>query len=298
MSKNSTPTQEGLGTLERPRYFPGLLLEDEDLTAGVEYTRNLMRLLFRSLFGCGVICGLTVEGKVCGTKLTLTVNRGLALDCLGNPIEIPRSQPIEYERKCDDTFPPLYVLICYVEKCCRPRDVSCSTDDDSQFRHTRSMDGYMIQLHTKLPECACYCSSKDDMPPTPTGHGCCDEHTANGTPGAQGANATGGTEGANGTTGAAGAYATAPATPTNEQEERRRTERCDCFAKHMAAECACDCGCKCVLIAKVTVDGEKVLSDDRRRLIRPIPVGYQDCLPYTRPPKTPPAPQPTGNGPS
>src|SRR6266511_3754463 len=92
-------SHQGLSTLERPRYSAGLLLEDEDLTASVEYTRNMMRLMFRSLFGCGVICGLDVEAKlICnGRKLSVMIGNGVALDCLGNPIEIPKAQTIEYD---------------------------------------------------------------------------------------------------------------------------------------------------------------------------------------------------------
>ena len=52
-----------------------MLLEDEDLNAGVSYTRDLTRILFKSLFGCGVICGLVVGAKrTCnGGKLEITV---------------------------------------------------------------------------------------------------------------------------------------------------------------------------------------------------------------------------------
>ena len=53
----------GSSTLVRPRFSPGLLLRDDDLKVGVDYTRELSRLMFRSLFGCGVICGLKVEAS-------------------------------------------------------------------------------------------------------------------------------------------------------------------------------------------------------------------------------------------
>ena len=45
------------------------------------YTRELSRLMFRSLFGCGVICGLVVKPEPkCGQD-SITVACGLALDC-------------------------------------------------------------------------------------------------------------------------------------------------------------------------------------------------------------------------
>src|SRR4051794_19866432 len=75
--------------LERPRYSSGLILEDRDLTAAVEYTRDLNRLLFRNLFGCGVICGLIVKvDEHCG--LRVTVGAGLALDGCGDAVQVPK----------------------------------------------------------------------------------------------------------------------------------------------------------------------------------------------------------------
>src|SRR5438477_12454528 len=95
-------SQDDLSSLQRPRFSPGLLLEDEDLNAGVNYTRDLTRLLFKSLFGCGVICGLQVKARpTCkGSRLEITVPKGLAFDCLGNPLEVPVSQTFEYNPDC------------------------------------------------------------------------------------------------------------------------------------------------------------------------------------------------------
>ena len=86
----------GSSGIERPLFSPGLLLEDEDLTAGVNYTRELSRLLFRSLFGCGVICGLEVKGELfCKRQqLRVTVGPGLALDGAGNPMQVTKSVPL------------------------------------------------------------------------------------------------------------------------------------------------------------------------------------------------------------
>ena len=49
--------------LVRTRFEQGMLLQHDDLNQMIEYTQNLSRLMFRSLFGCGVICGLVVETK-------------------------------------------------------------------------------------------------------------------------------------------------------------------------------------------------------------------------------------------
>ena len=53
----------GTSILMSPRFSPGLLLRDDDLNQGVDYTRDLSRLLFRTLLGCGVVCGLKVTSE-------------------------------------------------------------------------------------------------------------------------------------------------------------------------------------------------------------------------------------------
>ena len=152
-------SQQGLSSLQRPRFEPGLLLEDEDLTAGVDYTRDMVRLMFRSLFGCGVICGLKVEGRlICNnSQLEITIGKGLALDCMGDLIQIPKAQTLRYDPECEPLPPKIWVAVCYIEKCCRPRDISCSPDDDSHVVHTRTHGGFEIRLYSQMPECACSC---------------------------------------------------------------------------------------------------------------------------------------------
>src|ERR1700754_1738163 len=107
MSTNATKIFTGNATLVRPRFSPGLLLRDDDLTQGVAYTRDLSRLLFRSLFGCGVICGLKVGQPTvkCG-KLEIAVEAGVALNCCGDPIEVPDGQPpISVDPTCGAPLP-------------------------------------------------------------------------------------------------------------------------------------------------------------------------------------------------
>src|SRR5438874_7512870 len=93
MAKEEYVSGRDVSVLERPRYTAGLLLEDTDLTAAVKYTRDMSRLLFRSLFGCGVICGLDVTALLTcnGSKIEVTVASGIALDCSGNPIYVPKA---------------------------------------------------------------------------------------------------------------------------------------------------------------------------------------------------------------
>jgi hypothetical protein len=82
---NTTPktlaTHKALSTLVRPKFGPGMLLEHGDLELLPAYTRELNRMMFRSLFGCGVVCGLRVDASEHCGKVRVTVECGLAIDC-------------------------------------------------------------------------------------------------------------------------------------------------------------------------------------------------------------------------
>lgn len=166
-----------VGLLERPRYSPGLILEDSDLTSAVDYTRELNRLLFRSLFGCGVICGLKVTvGGDCG--LEVSVSPGLALDGCGDPLHLTGPANIKLGRKegvlpePGKDGPPervrdFWVIACATEKQCAPRELVCDGDDlDGLRQPTRTRLGVEISVGFEPPECVCGCrkfDAKDDQ---------------------------------------------------------------------------------------------------------------------------------------
>jgi hypothetical protein len=151
------------GTLERPRYSPGLILQDTDLTAAVDYTRNLNRLLFRSLFGCGVICGLEVSviKDECGMKVF--VEPGLALDACGNAIEVARKISMTIDkRKIDLTstgaaeIKNLWVLLRNKDKPCAPRGVVCDVDEEEiPVQTTRVQSCAEVTIVADMPKCMC-----------------------------------------------------------------------------------------------------------------------------------------------
>lgn len=254
----------GTSSLLPPEFSPGQLLEDDDLNAGVTYTRDLSKLLFRSLFGCGVICGLKVTGaQACPGKLEITVAKGLALDCLGNPIELQKDVVIEYAPECADLQYPVWVVVCYKESCCRPKDVSCSQDDNAAPRPTRVQSGYEVRLCATLPCCACRCPGSDDKPAPPPTDGCCDD--------------------------------TPPPAPASASIQNTALTSdgciCPCYLPHFNGECECGCNCCCVVVGKVTglpttdSKGNSIPMADRSatvdctmvRRIRPMLNGYFQC---------------------
>ena len=159
-ANNVCSTGKGLSTLVRPRFGPGMLLQHDDLEQLSTYTREINRLMFRSLFGCGVVCGLVVEPtENCG-KVCVTVGAGLALDCCGNPVYVPKKISVAVDENCDPNLkPPLYVLLCGTTKCCAPRTSMCVTDDDEMSSQcTRERDAFEIRIVQERPKCACGCA--------------------------------------------------------------------------------------------------------------------------------------------
>jgi hypothetical protein len=289
--KKAYASQQGLSTLERPRYSAGLLLEDDDLTAAVSYTRNMMRLMFKSLFGCGVICGMDVTAQLTcnGTEVAVTVGKGVALECLGDPIEIPKAVTVTYDTDCDPMPEWLWVTVCYVEKCCRPKDVSCSPDENGQIVQTRERDGFEVRVYPKRPHCACSCEPPEVGGKRRKGD-CCDdeeeeeEDTATATAAAPSTPTA--TAAAAGSVAARAALAEelaahGPELANMVPEERtarirtilenaanqpaagtpgrtptptprpRMPELCDCYQEHFDGKCACGCCCPCVLVGKI-----------------------------------------------
>jgi hypothetical protein len=156
----STRPVTGLSALVRPKFEPGMLLQHDDLDQLGTYTRDLSRLLFKSFFGCGVVCGLVVESVCEDGKAVVKVAAGLALNCTGDPIAVPSNDhsilipPRDTTKKNDDLR---YVLLCPHKKSCFPRTSMCASDDDdggSQF--TRDREGYEIKVVVDKPTC-CLC---------------------------------------------------------------------------------------------------------------------------------------------
>lgn len=152
-------TATGMSLLTAPKFGPGMLLQDDDLEHLSKYTQELSRLMFRSLFGCGVVCGLVVRAVVeCG-KLVITVADGVALDCCGDPVHVPQPQTIPVDPSCDPNFPKcLWVVLCGKRKCCAPRPAMCSNDDeDSTVVCTRERYAFEIRVVRTRPACVCGC---------------------------------------------------------------------------------------------------------------------------------------------
>jgi hypothetical protein len=76
------------GPLQRPQFFSGQLLTEDDLQLLSDYVAAKSRLHNRFLHGYGVVCGLLVMCHPCGGG-KVVVQPGTALDCCGNHIIVP-----------------------------------------------------------------------------------------------------------------------------------------------------------------------------------------------------------------
>lgn len=252
------PGIKGTSKLVRPRFGPGMLLQHEDLELLNSYTRDLSRLLFGSLFGCGVICGLVVKADTKCGKIHVTVDAGVALACSGDPIHVPTDQSFPLSDDCPpDTDTPLWVVLCAYSKCCAPRPSLCEGDDDeTKSECTREREGFEIRVLSQRPTCVCGCP--EPVPPTVPPPS---------TPPPQGTEPVGD-----------------PLFRINAQTPSRIDCKCvdptlECYVDHYAGKCGCncddcsDCDCKCILLARLDREGDtdRWLTDHSvRRFIRPV----------------------------
>lgn len=147
----------------RLRYFHGMLLDDKDFQAEQQYHAGKRRLLNRMLHGSGVVCGLDLRGKK--DTRWIEISSGLALDCSGNEIWVPKKKQIDLasllppkekpkpnaeckEEDEGDDLKTYYIGIRYDEKPTNPVSVylpsgSC---EEKTCENSRYKEGYCLEI--------------------------------------------------------------------------------------------------------------------------------------------------------
>ena len=145
----------------RLRYFHGMLLDENDFKAEQNYHNAKRRFLNRMLHGSGVVCGLELKGDKGGPSIEIT--EGLALDCSGNEIWVPKNKTIdlglllppkdkEKDSKCVEVDPKkpntYYIGIRYEEKPSNPVSVYLPSGgcDERTCESSRFKEGYCIEI--------------------------------------------------------------------------------------------------------------------------------------------------------
>lgn len=108
-------TNENIPDLERPIFFDGQRLTAADLTAVQEYQRQMRWLHNRSLHTWGIVFGLEVTAQRGDRELT--VQGGLALDCLGRELLLSDAVTLPIPPVASKNKKPAgyYLTISYVE---------------------------------------------------------------------------------------------------------------------------------------------------------------------------------------
>ena len=92
--------------IDRPRFFPGQLLTDADLTSELNYIIEKNKLHNRYLHGWGVVCGLKVKCDPCcvgyGSYGRVIVEPGYAIDCCGNDIVVSNPHVFDVIKRIND----------------------------------------------------------------------------------------------------------------------------------------------------------------------------------------------------
>lgn len=228
--------------LSWPLFGEGMLLKHNDLTALTGYTQELNRLMFRSLLGCGVVCGLKVKAKKndCD-EWEVTVSEGLAISCSGDPIHVPKSHRLP--ENCDPQGKEYWVTLCRSVKTYSPRSAICSPEiDGASSVSSRARACYEIKITTRKPD-AC---------------GCVASHEANNGPDAQ------------------------VRTKSDDDSCCCPDSPSPCYKDHYEGNCTCGCGHKCdsdcVVLARVYRKTDErnqansgfVTDHSVRRFIRPV----------------------------
>jgi len=138
--------------LERNRYFHGKMLTARDFETEQKYYNDKRRIINRSIFGAGVVCGLGVYRN---DDTSLSVETGLALDYTGREIVV--TNPIIRKLQMIDGADQLagheqvYLCLEYSEQNKEPINNIGAPDSESE-QYNKIEEGYRLYLDTSEPD--------------------------------------------------------------------------------------------------------------------------------------------------
>lgn len=142
-------------TLERNRYFFGKPMTVRDFDAEQQYMIGKRKLEHRLIHGSGIICGLVPsEATITGSKFTVFLTEGAALDCCGNLIVVNKSD--QYEVQTEGlTDGPHYLYVRFAECVRQPIMASANVSSCEEVCcYNRIRETFEIFLSAEAPPVA------------------------------------------------------------------------------------------------------------------------------------------------
>ena len=156
MNEIKLPETTVPASVQKVRYTDGMLVTAEDLDVAMRYPVDVFRVLARSFFGCGIVCGL--EMKIASENdpgnYLVKISKGVALDCYGNPIELCQDITLDLSPEpCHDNT--------QLEKLCiavrltdsleqpRPQDECTPNASSGNYQCTRIREQIQIKVFTE-----------------------------------------------------------------------------------------------------------------------------------------------------
>ena len=144
------------GSVQRVRYFHGMILDESDLGLDQRYHRERDHRLNRYLHGWGILCGLNIAESNPPSSI-LTLSPGAALDCNGHLIEVCTEQTFDLSSLCKPKEPckPLKqeektfcVWIERYEKAVDPRTLYVDGESgcEKSCENARVVEGYRLRF--------------------------------------------------------------------------------------------------------------------------------------------------------
>ncbi len=217
----------------------------------------------------------------------MDIAKGVALNCVGDPIEVPGGQEVVIDT-CETPLPcRMWFAVKHIEACCVPRSAQCPPDEvEPPSNCTRERDGFEIRVFADRPPCSCGCK-KLGVPDTSTNPDTTFSKTTAANKKLSAAKAK--TADKDGVVAAAATANTAVTedpcanVPPLELEPvstatpdaclcNLRTGSGSCYEEFYRGECACDCcDCDWVILAVAEREGEGWKIDHSvRRFVRPV----------------------------
>jgi hypothetical protein len=145
---DAEPCQE-LTPLERPRYFAGQMLTEQDLRDEQAYHRGKGKQHNRYLHGYGVVCGLRVVPTSPPRRGNVVVEAGLALDPWGREIVVPEAVEFELARSEEGRTGSFFLVLEYRET---PTDLVPAPGPEEERVARRIRESYALGLRREPAE--------------------------------------------------------------------------------------------------------------------------------------------------